>query len=106
MAEIQANLPKDRVFELYLGTKSIMDSVAGLMQMAGGEATFVAPANVSPIAIAGTAGKGGMAMHLFLTADVIKAMSEIRTQMDAAGGGDEEPVEAGDKKGEPATPRF
>ncbi len=91
MVEIQSNLPKNRIFEFYLGTKSIIDAGAGLMQMAGGEASFVPPAKVSPVAFAGTAGGGGMGMHVFLPADVIKAMAEIQAQMDA--GGEDEPMD-------------
>lgn len=107
MKAVQANLPKDRIFEVYIGTKSLMDAAAGLMDMAGGEVSFTAPAKVSPIAMAGTAGGGGMSMHLFVPADVIKAISDIKAQMDAVEGGDGEPAGDGAQPaGEQPAPRF
>lgn len=48
--------------------------------------------------MAGTAGGGGMSMHLFARADAgFKAISDIKAQMDAVEGGDGEPAGDGEQ---------
>lgn len=111
MQAIQAALPKNRLFEFYLGSKSIMDTVAGVGAMMGGEATFTPPEKVSPLAIAGTAEKGGMAFHIHMPSDLIKAIADIQAEMGAMGGDEGEDEEAMEEPaqndGEPKkAPRF
>jgi hypothetical protein len=111
MNAIQASLPKNRLFEFYLGSKSIMDTVAGVGAMMGGEATFTPPEKVSPLAIAGTSDKGGMAIHVYMPGDLIKAISDIQAEMGAMGDDEGEEEEAAAdapaNDGEPKkAPRF
>jgi len=110
LKEAQKGLPEGRIFEVYLGTKAILDSVAGIMSMMGGAAEFTVPEQVSPVAMAGSAKQGGFAFHLFVPTDVVAALAEISKSMEAADQGDdmdmEEDEEAPAKDDAGANPRF
>jgi hypothetical protein len=100
--QVQKQLPESRTFEMYVGTKSILDAVGGFMAMMGGGADFKVPAKVSPVGMAASTEGGGVDFRLFVPADVIKAAVDIRESM-KGGGEDGDAAPAGDK---PKSPRF
>ncbi len=106
----QGGLPKGRFFELYLGTKSLLDIASSAMMMMGGAAEFTVPAEVSPIAIAGSSAKNGMSFHMFVPKDVVATLTNIANTMKAADEGDdmemEEEEDAPMKDEDGANPRF
>jgi len=94
----QARLPADRMFEVYLGSRSIMEAVSGFITMMTGE-NLPLPAEISPVALAGASDAGSMSLHLYIPNDVISASLQIAQAMEAAEGGDEEePMDGGDTK--------
>jgi hypothetical protein len=101
---VQKQLPENRTFEMYLGTKSILDAVSGFMAMMGGGADFKVPAKVSPVGMAASTDSGGLDFRLFVPADVLKTISEIGQSMKGGGeDGDAAPAGGGEK---PKSPRF
>jgi hypothetical protein len=102
--EVQKQLPEGRTFELYLGTKSILDTVSAAMGMFGGGVDFKVPAKVSPIGLAGSTDSGGVDVRLYVASDVMKTIAGIAESMKEGGeGGDANAPAAGDK---PKSPRF
>jgi len=87
LTDAQAKLPEGRAFEFFLGTKSIMDTIGGLMQMMGGGQAFPIPAKLSPIAVGGTTDGGGVQLRTYIPTDVLQAMAEAGK---AAQGDDDE----------------
>ncbi len=81
----QAQLPSARTFEMYLGSKTILDSVGGILAMMGGGAEFNVPAQLTPIGFAGTTDGGGAGVHIYVPSDVIKAVADIAKSMDQGG---------------------
>ena len=100
IASISGKLPAKRIFEMYIGSKAIMENIAGFAMMAGGEAEIQVPKDLQPVALAATAGKGGMGMHLFVPASFMKAVESLS---EMAGPGMEEPMDdmGGDDAGNP-----
>lgn len=101
--EVQKQLPASRTFELFLGTKSILDAVNAAMGMFGGGADFKVPAKVSHVGLAASTEGGGLDFRVFVPADVIKTVSGIIQSAKGEGDGDEKAPAAGDK---PKSPRF
>lgn len=101
---VQAGLPANRTFELYIGSKSIFDSIGGIMAMMGGGAPFKAPDKLTPVAIAGTTEAGGVNFHIFVPGDVIQAVSELGQSMKHAD--DEEMDAPKDDNKSGKAPRF
>jgi hypothetical protein len=99
---VQKQLPENRTFELYLGTKSILDAVNAAMGMFGGGTEFKVPAKVSPVGLAASTEAGGLNLRLFVPADVIKTIATISESM-KGGGEDGDAAPAGEK---PKSPRF
>ena len=99
---VQAHLPANRVFEMYLGTKSIMDTINSAMAMFGGGAEIKVPAKISPVGMAASMEAGGVDIRLFVPIDVIKSVAEA---VEAAKAGGEEPDEA-PAKSDTKPPRF
>jgi hypothetical protein len=99
---VQAALPKNRVAEMYLGTKSIMEAVNGLMAMGGGGGELTIPAKVSPVGMGAAFDSGGFDFRIFVPADVITTVAEAAKAMQGEdeGMGEDEPAEGGD------APRF
>jgi len=101
LKKTQATLPDNRTFEFYIGAKSILDAVGGVMAMMGGGAAFEVPAALPPIAIGGTTDGGGIGLRIHMPADVIKALAEVSKAMNQ---GDEEDMEMGEDEGD--APKF
>jgi hypothetical protein len=103
---IQKQLPEKRTFELYLGTKSILDAVNAAMGMFGGGTDIKVPAKVSPVGLAGATDGGGVDIRLYVPTDVIKTVASIAESMKGGeDGGDAAPAAGGDKD-KPKSPRF
>ncbi len=98
---VQAALPKNRVAEMYLGTKSIMEAINGVMAMGGAGAELAVPAKVSPVGMAAAFDSGGFDFRIFVPADVITTVAEAAKTMQGEMGED---MEGGDEGGD--APRF
>ncbi|MDX2016607.1 MAG: hypothetical protein SFY95_03075 [Planctomycetota bacterium] len=78
---VAANLPSDRTFEAFIGTKSILDLASGFLMMMGGGGEMKIPEKVSPVAIGGTTHDQGVQVRLFVPTDVITTVSGIVKSM-------------------------
>jgi hypothetical protein len=96
LKEAQAVLPEGRTFEFFVGSKSLMDTVGGLMAMMGGGEEMNFPEKLSHIAIGGTTDGGGVSTRIYLPADVLKAIAEVTKGMAPPADGED-----GDGGGEP-----
>lgn len=83
LKEVAANLPPDRTFEAYIGTKSIMDTAVQFMAMMGGGANVKVPDQLAPVGIGGTTDSGGVQTRTYLPASVIKAVVDLGNSMKA-----------------------
>ena len=102
--EVQKHLPDNRTFEMYLGTKSILDTVNSLMAMFGGGVDWKVPDKISPVGMAASADGGGIDFRLFVPTDVIKTGAAIAAEsMKGDAPDDAAPAAGGDK---PKSPRF
>ncbi|MCC6678214.1 MAG: hypothetical protein IT436_13820 [Phycisphaerales bacterium] len=99
LKDVSGNLPADRTFEAYIGTKSVLDTIAGFMAMMGGGGNFQVPAQVAPVGMGGTTDSGGLQVRTYVPASVIKAGVDMSKSF---GGAPEE--EAPEEDGKP--PRF
>jgi hypothetical protein len=84
LRETQASLPADRTFEFYIGVKPLLDAFLGFAAMMGGAPEMKIPAQISPIALAGTTDSGGMTVRIFLPMDTMQTISDIAKQMQQA----------------------
>ena len=101
-----AALPPDRSFELFLGTKSIMETISGVMGMFG-QAPMPVPAEIPHIALGGTSDSGGIQLRTIVPATVFKALADARKNMQGPDPMDEEPVEPATKEDKKDTkPKF
>ena len=99
-------LPPDRSFELFLGTKSIMETISGVMGMFG-QAPMPVPADIAHIAMGGTSDSGGIQIRTIVPATVFKAMAELQKSMKGPEPMDEEPAEPASKEDKKDTkPKF
>ncbi len=83
----QALLPEGRTFELFVGSKSVMDTVGGFLAMMGGAAEFEIPVNLPPIAMGGTTDGGGVSTRIYFPHDVLKTFAEVAKAMQPEGDG-------------------
>lgn len=93
----QSMLLADRVFEGYIGTKALMETVGGFMAMYGGPEIPV-PEKVSPIAFGFVSDGGGMGLRVAMPMDVIQTIANTAEKMQGAMGEmgepeDEKPAE-------------
>lgn len=100
LKEVAGNLPADRTFEAYIGTKSVLDTIAGFMAMMGGGGNFQVPEKVSPVGMGGTTDGGGVQLRTYVPANVIKTGIDMSKGM----AGEMEEEEAPAEDGKP--PRF
>lgn len=103
---VSAKLPADRQVEVYLGTKTLIDTINGFAAMMGGGATYTPPADLPPIGMGGAMDGGGVQFRTFVPTAVFKAAGEMIHAMSAKGEAGEEgeaPAPA-DNSGKP--PRF
>lgn len=100
LKEVAAQLPEARTFEGYIGTKSVLDTIAGFMAMMGGGGNFQVPAQLAPVGMGGRTDEGGVQIRTYVPASVIKAGVDMSK---SAGAGEME-EEAPEEEGKP--PRF
>jgi hypothetical protein len=101
---VSSSLPADRTLELYIGVKSILETVQGFMgMMGGGGGNMPVPAELPPVGIGGTGENGGARASLFVPMDVIKT---IKAFADQAKGGAEDEMDAPKKKDKTGQPKF
>ncbi|MBL8762299.1 MAG: hypothetical protein JNL50_13460, partial [Phycisphaerae bacterium] len=81
---VGARLPADRHVEMYLGTKSLIETVNGFMAMMGGGATYTPPADLPPIGMGAAMDNGGIQFRTFVPTGVFKAAGEMVKAMEAA----------------------
>lgn len=104
--EAHKHLPGNRIAEMHIGTKSILDAVNGFMQMQGGGAELKVPAKVSPVSMAAGIDSGGLDFRIYVPRDVMVTLADVAKAM--KGGEDEDgekmDAPAPDEKG--GAPRF
>ncbi|MBC7834227.1 MAG: hypothetical protein H7Y88_03890 [Phycisphaerales bacterium] len=102
VAQVAERLPKGRVFEGYLGVKSLMDMVGPMMAMMGGPQMQV-PENLPPIGMGLGASDGSARFGLFVPAQVIKTAADIAKSFQESMGGGMDEME--DEEAAPADPK-
>lgn len=93
-------LQEGRTMEVYIGTKSLLETLSGVMMMMGGGPDIPTPEKASPIGLGMTSDGGGMSLRLAIPTDVLKLIGDVRKSMDA---GEEDMPQNVEKK---RTPRF
>lgn len=100
LKQVADELPENRTFEAYIGTKSVLDTVMGFLAMMGGGGNYQVPAELAPIGMGGTTDGGGLQFRTYVPAGVIKAGTDMSKSFGAA----EMEEEAPEEDGKP--PRF
>ncbi|MDX2132347.1 MAG: hypothetical protein SFY69_09870 [Planctomycetota bacterium] len=90
-AQIRDQLPKNRMFEMYVGMPGIMEFVQSTLEEMLGEAVDL-PKDVPLIGMGAGASNGEVSMRLFLPAKAMEAIGQAMQQWE--GGDDFEPVDA------------
>ncbi|MBX3383590.1 MAG: hypothetical protein KF864_08785 [Phycisphaeraceae bacterium] len=103
LRDTQASLPADRTFEFYIGVKPLLDAFLGFAAMMGGAPEMKVPAQISPIALAGTTDSGGMTVRIFMPMDTMQTLADIARQMRDADDFDDDDF---DDDGMGGSPRF
>ncbi len=106
VSAVRSRLPEDRVFEMYIGVKGIIDMVGPFLAMQTGGAPLKSPDKLSPVAFAGTMNGGAFGMRIVLPRDVLKTVADIMAEMKDAGEGDEPEMDGDAPEGENRPPRF
>lgn len=101
----QSMLLSDRVFEGYIGTKALMETVGGFMAMYGGP-EIPTPDKVSPIAVGFVSDAGGMGLRLAMPMDVIQTIVSTAEKMQGAMEDMEEPEQKKPEKKKDSGRRF
>jgi hypothetical protein len=101
---VQEHLPAGRTFEMYLGTKSILDAVGAAMGMFGGGVELKVPDKVSPVGMGASTQGGGMDFRVYVPHDVIKTIADIGESMKKPPAEEEAPANNNGEK--PKTPKF
>jgi len=104
-SDVAATLPPDRVVEMYLGTKSIIDTVVPFMAMMGAAAPIQSPPSLPPVGMAITGSGGGMGFTMHVPMPVVKTVAEIVGKMQE-GGEQAEPMEEAPAEEGGKPPRF
>lgn len=105
-AQVSERLPKNRMFELYIGVKPIIEAVLPLAAMGGVNLEIDLPPTMPPIGVGMSAGDASAHLGIYLPAPVIKTIVGIYMQtegMDAGGG---QGGAGGGKKPAEKKPRF
>ncbi|MDX9910595.1 MAG: hypothetical protein RBS39_02050 [Phycisphaerales bacterium] len=82
-----ANLPKDRSFEAYVGVKDILDTVTLFMGMMGMQMEQPVPDKITPIAMGGVMGDGGVFVRTYAPASTIKTIADMIPKQGGGGAG-------------------
>jgi len=111
-AQIGERLPKNRLAEVYIGVKPILETALGLAAMSGANFEVDVPVNMPPIGMGMTGGGSGVHMGAYLPAPALKAIASLAMQasaMGGMGGGDDDappPPQDGGKPQPRRQPRF
>jgi len=96
LALIGERLPANRVAEIYIGTKGILDTVMPMAAMFGGPQLNVdIPQDLPPVGLGITPNGGSVTASIYLPAPVLKTFGELAKQLQGALGNGENA--AGDK---------
>lgn len=100
LAESAKLLPANRNFEMWIGSKSLIDTLGGFAAMMGGPA-ISAPADLPPVAMAATGDAGGAQLRIVVPTKVITTVQQIGKKMQSEmGGGDPMDDQGGEPKEE------
>lgn len=83
-ASVHSRLQDDRVFEVYVGVKGIIDMVGPFMAMQTGGAPIRTPEKLAPVAFAGTMSGGAMGIRLVMPRDVLSLLGDVTAEMRGA----------------------
>ncbi len=111
LAKVSEQLPKNRVAELYIGVKSILESAIPLMAMAPNMNIDVeVPPSLPPIGVGIAGSDGGIRLGVYVPAPTLKTIVAVGMQVQAAQmAGDAPDPDAGkknDAKKGAGQPRF
>lgn len=101
-------LPANRNFEMWIGSKSLIDTLGGFAAMMGGPAVS-APADLPPVAMAATGDAGGAQLRIVVPTKVITTVQEIGKKVQSEmGGGDpmDDQGEPKEEKKDGGKPKF
>lgn len=87
LAESSKLLPANRNFEMWIGSKSLIDTLGGFAAMMGGP-VMSAPTDLPPVAIAATGDSGGTQLRIVVPTKVITTVQDITKKMQREMGGD------------------
>lgn len=80
-ASVHSRLQEDRVFEVYLGVKGIIDMVGPFIAMQTGGAPIRTPEHLAPVAFAGTMSGGAMGIRVVMPRDVLSLLGDVTAEM-------------------------
>lgn len=105
-AQVSEHLPKNRMFEFYIGVKPIMEAVLPLAAMGGVNLEIDLPPTMPPIGVGMSAGDGAAHLGMYMPAPVLKTLIGAAMQAQGMGGGGGDPAGGGGKKPAGSKPRF
>ncbi len=106
MAQVAERLPKDRMMELFIGVRSILEAALPLAAMGGVNVELDLPPNMPPVGVGLAGGKAGAQLGIFMPTPVIKTiMSAAQQAGGMMGGGDDDAAPAGRPR-DNSQPRF
>lgn len=77
LSQVADMLPRNRIGEMYLSVKTIMDQVTPFLAMMGQQINVQAPADLPPIGVALTSEGGGMRLTAYAPAPTIKTLGAV-----------------------------
>ena len=110
LAKVAEQLPKNRVGELYIGVKSLLESALPLAAMANMDIDVEIPPSLPPIGAGLSGGNGGVHLGIYVPAPTVKTIVEVAMRAQAAQMGDDDFDNDGGKQNDDAKgagqPRF
>lgn len=105
--QVGEKMPKGRVAEVYIGVKSILDSVVPLLSNFGGlQVKFDMPQNLPPVGLGLTPGDGSVVASIYLPGPTIKTAAEFYRAVESAANGGRGGDEPAPKKQDSGQPKF
>jgi hypothetical protein len=96
--KIAGALPSGRTFEAYIGVKSLLDTVFGLLAPMGVVPQVEIPDQVPPVGMGATTDSGGLRFTIVVPTGVITTVKSIAEAMDQGGGEGDKDKGAGQPK--------
>lgn len=87
---IAAKLPSDRTMEGYIGVKSLLDTLLGVLGPMGMAPNIEVPESIPPVGMGATTDGGGLRMTVVIPTKVMTSIKAMADAMDMGGGGDGE----------------